>query len=161
MAKSGKSRQEFDKDYIFNLIMPSDTGPARLARDEMPAGLTQEDLELEPAPQPQPDSLQRLKEALFAHPEGVAFAPAKELVLVNLMETLVVERLDAAFEKFNCCRCDKCKKDAATLALNSLPPYYVLCTPDSLREQLDQCPVKEVNNAVIKAILHVKSHPTH
>lgn len=163
MAKERKNnpKLEFDKDYLFNLIMPSDSGPARLVPDQIPEALAQEQLDLSQPQAQEPDSLQRLKDRLFSKSEGVAFAPPRELVLLNLMETLVVDRLDAAFEKFNCCRCDKCKKDVAALALNSLPPHYVLCDPDNFQAQLEACSTKEVAGAIIKAILHVKSHPQH
>lgn len=164
MAKERKNnpKLDFDKDYLFNLIMPSDSGPARLAPDqELPEDLAREQLDLSQPQAPEPDSLQRLKERLFAKPDGVAFAPPRQLILLNLMETLVADRLDAAFEKFNCCRCDKCKRDVAALALNSLPPHYVLCDPENLQAQLDACSTKEVAGALIKAILHVKNHPQH
>lgn len=162
MAKQKRSdfSQEFDKDYIFNLIMPSESGPARLTPDPVPESLTPE-LSQDPADSPERDNLQILKEKLFGRQEGVQFTPGRELVLVNLMETLVVARLDTAFDKFSSCKCDKCKKDVATLALNSLPPHYVLCDPDNIQEKLDECPTKQVTDALIKAILYVKAHPEH
>lgn len=77
------------------------------------------------------------------------------------MENLVAERLDAAFEKFNCCRCDKCKKDVAALALNYLPPQYVVADKEKLPQLLQEYFTKEVSGALIKAILQIKNHPRH
>ena len=48
------------------------------------------------------------------------------MVLVNLMEELVINKLDSTLDRFNCCKCDKCKKDIAALALNRLKPRYVV-----------------------------------
>lgn len=94
-------KKDFDKDYIFNLIMP--TGPR-----------PPQDLEPEQIPKVPPvqDSLSILKERISqaATAPAVQLPPIKELVLVNLMEQLVADRLDAAFDKFKCCRCDKCRR---------------------------------------------------
>lgn len=146
------ARRDFDKDYIFNLIMP--TSPAQEAAPE-PEPIVQED--------PAQDSLSLLRERINqkAGLSTVQLRSTKELVLVNLMEQLVADRLDEAFEKFNCCRCDKCRQDAAALALNALPPRYVVAEPDALPGLLAGCSTKEVYAALVKAILQVKSHPQH
>ncbi len=143
-------KKDFDKDYIFNLIMPTDPEPA-------------EDLEPEQIPKENPavqDSLSVLKERI-SQAATVQLRPAKELVLVNLMEQLVIDRLDAAFDKFNCCRCDKCRRDVAALTLNALPPRYVVAELDELPHLLEECSTKEISAALVKAILQVKSHPNH
>lgn len=151
------SKKGFDKEYIFNLIMPT-------AGQE-----PEEEEELAPAPAPQappppeePDSLALLRAKVnqpFA--SAVQLPATKNLVLVNLMEQLVADRLDSVFEKFNCCRCDKCRQDVAAMALNSLPAYYVVAEPDKLPELLNEAPTKDIAGAMVKAILHVKSHPQH
>jgi hypothetical protein len=48
--------------------------------------------------------------------------PAKSWVLANLMEELVAGYLDEALEKFNCCKCDKCKNAPLPLRLIRFPP---------------------------------------
>lgn len=149
-----KAKKDFDKDYIFNLIMPS--GP----QTEMPEESAAPDPVPESAP---PDSLSLLRDRISHNPvvSSVQLRPGKNQVLVNLMEQLVADRLDSAFDKFKCCRCDKCRRDVAAYALNLLPPHYVVAEPDELPGLLAQCSTKEVFTALVKAILYVKSNPKH
>lgn len=160
------AKQEFDKDYVFNLIMPSaaeskkppeESSPGDAAPPSGGAGADGKAEEFDFR-----DSIAELKSKLFLRQnEGVVLRQPRNLVLVNLMENLVVERLDQAFEKFNCCKCDKCKKDVAAIALNSLPPQYVVTDPDFVEEMLKGRSTKEISTAIIKAILKVKSNPRH
>ena len=74
-----------------------------------------EDLPAAPAPSaaartPAPEGA-----GLSALGSGVKVRPARELMLVNLNERLVADRLDEVFEKFRCCRCDRCRQDVAAL----------------------------------------------
>ena len=123
--------------YLYNLIMPTSAerpqsaGEAPEKRDPLPGHV------------------------------GARLRPAKELLLVNLAELLVADRLDAVFEKFHCCRCDKCKKDVAAIALNSLPAHYVVAEPEALPGLLAQCQTREVSSALVRAVLQVKNHPRH
>ena len=177
-----KTKKEFDKDYIFNLIMPSNPPLPQGQRDELDdepinraAALPERPPHSEP-PAPKapavlasddptiPDHLTILRSRLFAN-EGqqniLSAIPAKNLIVVNLMERLVADRVDSAFEKFNCCKCDKCKKDVMAITLNALSPQYVLADPDRLNDLLQQCQTKEVSDALVKAILQIKNHPQH
>ncbi len=155
------AHKEFDKEYIFNLIMPTSPGDQPPEADPAPAR------EAEPAPaspkEPEsPDSLSILREKLNqAAPAPVQLRPAREQVLVNLVEQLVADRLDAVFEKFNCCRCDKCRRDVAALALNTIPAQYVVATPEELPALLASADTREIAGALVKAILYVKGHPNH
>lgn len=151
------SKKDFDKEYIFNLIMP--TGPT--AEEEPPA--PEEEAPQEEYAEPAENGLSLLKERVSqtVSPPSVQLHPVKELVLVNLMEQLVVERLDEVFSKFNCCRCDKCRRDVAALALNALTPHYVVAEPDQLSALLATCDTREISAALVKAILQVKNHPQH
>ena len=150
-------KSEFNKDYVFNLIMPSapiqPQEPAKAA--PVPPAVQ------EPNTAEETDTLSVLRKRLLAQPDGMRLSTPKEMLLVNLAEQMVADRLDTVFEKFNCCRCNKCKQDAAALALNMLAPHYVVATPDELPALLEQCPTKDVSAALIKAILQVKSHPMH
>lgn len=157
---AAKGSKGFDKEYIFNLIMPS-------ASDPEPPG---EEPEAAPAPTPEPDpepevqdSLSLLRERLNQPvvPSSVQLRPAKNLVVVNLAEQLVADRLDAVFEKFNCCRCDKCRRDVAALALNAIPPQYVVAQPEEIPALLEAADTKEIPGALVKAILQIKANPKH
>ena len=103
------SPKGFDKEYIFNLIMPSASEPETEAEETEPEPSPQP--KAEPEPEEAPDSLSLLREQLNRPVSPVMqLRPGKNLVLVNLAEQLVADRLEAVFEKFNCCRCDKCCK---------------------------------------------------
>lgn len=85
------------------------------------------------------------------------------IVLCNLMEKLVLEKLDMALKKMNCCKCDRCREDIIALALNSLKPMYIVATKDELdnkAEELDKLGL-EVTTAVLKAVLSIRKNPRH
>ena len=42
----------------------------------------------------------------------------------NVMEELVRDTLEIVLKGYNCCKCEKCRKDMMALALNNLPPHY-------------------------------------
>lgn len=178
-----KAQKGIDKEYIFNLIMPTsaeEEEELEALAEEAPAPAAAPQSEPEPDPQPKPkpkprpqpaeeppedegpDSLSLLRERL-SRPvaSSVPLRPAKNLVVLNLVEQLVADRLDAAFDKFNCCRCDKCRRDVAALALNALPPQYVVADPDDLPRLLAEAPAKEIPTALVKAIIQIKNNPQH
>lgn len=145
----------FDKEYIFNLIMPTAPEPAE-EPEEVPAQPEPE------APEEAEDALAALREQINRPPSPVTqMRPAKSLVLVNLAEQLVADRLDAVFEKFNCCRCDKCRHDVAAIALNAIQPQYVVAAPEEIPALLEAADTKEIPGALVKAILQVKGNPKH
>ena len=47
------------------------------------------------------------------------------MIVLNVMEELVDQRLDALLRNFECCKMLYCREDMKCLALNSLPPKYV------------------------------------
>ena len=148
-----KTKQDLDKDLMFRLLMPSSTAP------ELPE---EEELELEVIrpEEGQGDGLSALRGRLFRD-GGIPVQRGEAPVLRNLMEQLVSERLDDAFTKFNCCRCDRCRQDVAALALNQLPPRYLVATADRLEQKAQQAQIAEVNRAIVRAILYVRANPRH
>ena len=154
------SPKGFDKEYIFNLIMPSASEPETEAEETEPEPSPQP--KAEPEPEEAPDSLSLLREQLNRPVSPVMqLRPGKNLVLVNLAEQLVADRLEAVFEKFNCCRCDKCRHDVAALALNTVQTQYVVTTLEEIPALLEAADTREIPGALVKAILHVKNHPKH
>lgn len=92
------AQKEFDKEYIFNLIMP--TASAAAEEEEGEAAPSPEEAEAREQAAPEsPDSLSLLREKLSQPAAPVQLRPSRELVLVNLVEQLVADRLDAVFEK--------------------------------------------------------------
>ncbi|MBD5540613.1 MAG: late competence development ComFB family protein [Lachnospiraceae bacterium] len=45
--------------------------------------------------------------------------------LTNLMEKTVLNKIDQLWKNTDYCKCDKCRLDIATYALNRLPAQYV------------------------------------
>ena len=82
----------------------------------------------------------------------------------NYMEIWVLEYMEILLIKADACKCDKCKRDIFTLALNNLKPYYV-ATPlgkimaklESTKQQVETDIIVEVTKAINK----VNSNPNH
>lgn len=85
----------------------------------------------------------------------------KKTVLINIMENLVLDKVDSAIARFNCCQCDKCKKDIIALTLNSLPPKYMVFSEDKMVDVIAKQTSSDVTAALVKAIIQVKNNPRH
>jgi competence protein ComFB len=81
--------------------------------------------------------------------------------VVNYMEIWVQEYMEILLLKTEGCKCDKCKRDIFTLALNNLKPCYV-STPigkvmaklESTKQQFDTDIIVEVANAINKVTIN-------
>lgn len=148
---SKNTSNTIDTEHLYDLLMPSS-----YAQEYAPYNAPAETDA--PLPTSKLDALrERMSNAILP-----AFAQASNgIVLVSLTEVLVADRIDAAFEKFNCCKCDKCKKRVAAFALNELPPNYVAAKIEQIEGLLDASPTKDITNALVRAILHVKATPEH
>ena len=86
------------------------------------------------------------------------------MVLTNLMESLVLERLDELIDKLDCCKCEQCRMDIASYALNRLPPKYIATTVGAAYSKLDTLSVQyetDLISAVIQGAQIVKNNPRH
>ncbi len=146
-----KSKKELDKDVMYAKLMPS--GPPASTESGEQSSL------LPFASESEEQKVELLHAQLFGNPN--AFQDANTPQLVNLMEDLIVERLDEAFTKFKCCRCDRCRKDVVAVALNKLQCHYAVGTPEQLKEKAAQIPAKDISVALVQAILQVRSNPRH
>lgn len=138
-----KTKKDLDKDMMFQKIMPV------LADNPFSSIPSRE----EPAPS---GELSALRNRL-SQPSTAPEQPMPK----NLMELVVAAHIDEVVRKFNCCPCNRCRSDIAVLALNMLPPSYAFGTPEELEQQSAQIDVKVAYNALIKAVLQVRSHPNH
>jgi len=84
--------------------------------------------------------------------------------VANCMEVWVEEYMEVLLEKSDCCKCDKCKRDIFSLALNNLKPYYVttnlgkiMAKIESTKQQVETDIIVEVTKAINK----VNSNPKH
>jgi len=84
------------------------------------------------------------------------------VTLYNVMEKLVLEKLDITLKKMNCCRCDRCKEDIVAIALNNLKPMYIVASKDEIESKINELDKGlEVTTAVLKAVLFVRKNPRH
>lgn len=149
-----KSRTEIDKEIMYRKIMPS--AARRPGEPDLPETSAQ--------PLSGYPTASVLNSSIKRNPSpGVAFHEAREMILVNLMEDLVIEKLDSTIQRFNCCKCNKCKKDIAAIALNRLAPKYVVIGEDDAkaRREAEEKYSSEVTAALVQAILLVKKEPRH
>lgn len=84
--------------------------------------------------------------------------------VINYMEIWVTEYMEILLQKSDGCRCDKCKRDIFTLALNNLKPYYVatslgsiMAKIESTKQQVDTDIIVEVTKAINK----INCNPNH
>lgn len=43
----------------------------------------------------------------------------------NVMEDYVIQKVDEVWNSLDCCKCEQCKEDVISFALNRLAPRYV------------------------------------
>jgi competence protein ComFB len=90
---------------------------------------------------------------------------AKEMVVKNYMEDIVKRNIDEQYEqRRDICKCDLCRLDVYALAINRLPPQYVVSDRGhiftKLKEMEDQFNA-DVTREVLKAIDFIKTRKRH
>lgn len=98
--------------------------------DELTAELTAQAPAEAPVPAPAPQAAEPEPEpepAVQPEPEPVPVQPApKAPGYVNVMQVLVEEKAEKYIRLFGLCTCKRCQEDVKALALNHLPPKYVV-----------------------------------
>lgn len=87
-----------------------------------------------------------------------------EHILRNLTEDIVVEELDSMIDILDVCKCDRCRLDIASYALNRLPAKYVCTTQGELMSKLsiiDSDFKIRVATEITKGAEIVKRNPRH
>ncbi len=59
-----------------------------------------------------------------------------QVILRNIMEDYVIVIQDRILDNLDCCKCEKCRLDIASYALNRLPSKYVATTQGELMTKL-------------------------
>jgi competence protein ComFB len=84
--------------------------------------------------------------------------------LKNYMEEIVFNQIKDVLSDINMCTCEKCVLDIAAIALNDLPPKYIVSEKgelysriNTLRQQFEV----DVIAAITKAAVMVKRRPRH
>lgn len=148
-----KSKKEFDKELMYKKLMPSNFKAIRNGSDTAPeeSALPAEDSSHEPPAPARPPY----------RDVSLPLMDSQPIILVNLMENEVLDQLDSVLTRFHGCKCDRCKKDIVALALNKLPPKYVVLKKGQIPPDPDRQMSTQVLTAVIQAALQVRSHPRH
>jgi competence protein ComFB len=87
-----------------------------------------------------------------------------EVRIKNYMEDLVSDMLEQVLKDITVCKCDKCKYDITAIALNSLPPKYVVTRKGELYTKLASLAQQsdvDIISAITKASVIVSRNPRH
>lgn len=86
------------------------------------------------------------------------------MILHNVMEDIVSQEINAILPRLNCCTCEKCRMDILAIALNALPPRYVVTEKGQMYAKLDELN-QTFNTGVITALTvaaqSVRERPRH
>lgn len=153
-----KVKCEFDKESMYSKIMP--TANKKINTVEIEEDLFEKRIkEMSEAASINVTNVPKM--ASVSSKSGLNISmPGKEDVLVNLSEYAVNNYLNAAIARFNTCKCDRCMKDIAAIALNKLPVKYVVVGEDQIEEALKKYEV-DVKSALVSAIMVVRANPRH
>ena len=146
-AKKPKIKVDFDKESMYSKIMPT----AAKVKEENANSQVESAI---------PVSMQNKDKKVYST-SGIHIAQEeKRTVLINLTEYAVNCRINEAFAKFKSCKCDRCMKDVAAIALNKLPAKYVVVEEDQIETIVEQYNL-DVIPALVSAIMVVKANPRH
>ncbi|MDI9500940.1 MAG: late competence development ComFB family protein [Bacillota bacterium] len=82
----------------------------------------------------------------------------------NYMEEIVFGQMKEVLADINVCTCEKCLLDIAAIALNDLPPKYVVTKKGELYSKINTLGQQfevDVVSAITKAAVLVKRRPRH
>jgi hypothetical protein len=160
-----RTKKEIDKELMYKKLMPTSPKAAKSASPESKAkesessyvqstarAITASALAEEPLNQ---------HKTIMRREVGVPFMDTQPTILVNTMESVVLEKLDSVLARMQCCKCDRCKKDIVAMALNKLPPKYMVLVEGQPTPDLSPQINAQVVAAMIQAVLAVRAHPRH
>lgn len=84
--------------------------------------------------------------------------------IVNVTESLVEEKLDEIIDSLGCCKCEQCRADMISYALNRLAPKYVSTDIGKAYVKLDSLSYQaevDLLTALYEAAEQVKKNPRH
>jgi competence protein ComFB len=82
----------------------------------------------------------------------------------NHMEEIVFNQIKDVLADINSCTCEKCVMDIAAIALNDLPPKYIVSEKGELYSKINALKQQfevDVIAAITKAAVLVKRNPRH
>lgn len=84
--------------------------------------------------------------------------------IVNVTESLVEQKLDEIIDSLGCCKCEQCRADMISYALNRLAPKYASTEIGRAYAKLDLLSYQfeiDLTTALYEAAEQVKKHPRH
>lgn len=84
--------------------------------------------------------------------------------LKNLIEVLVSQAIDDIKKHYDFCGCPQCRLDISALALNKIPPRYVVSSKGSAYGRAEMLKMQndlDVLGTVLEAIKTVQQKPRH
>lgn len=144
-----KIKKTFDRESMYKKIMPTN-----LKKETEIQNITKE----------QNVNIDERETSIFQNKELNLIKEEKnEVILYNVTEKIVMNKLDATLKKMNCCRCDRCKADIVAISLNNLKPKYIVATKEEVKEKIHELNKmgSEITTEVIKAVLTVRKNPRH
>lgn len=153
-----KIKKTFDRESMYKKIMPSNLKKDNEQTEEDESIVLNADKKY-PAENNAPK-----EPSIFQNKEiNIRKEEKSEVILYNVIEKLVLNKLDATLKKMNCCRCDRCKEDIVAIALNNLKPMYIVASKEEINQKIEELGEisSEVTTEVIKAVLIVRKNPRH
>lgn len=84
--------------------------------------------------------------------------------IVNVMENLLEQKLDEIADRLDCCKCEQCRADVISYALNRLSPKYASTGLGQAYMKLDATSLQfeiDLVTALYDAAEVVKKNPRH
>jgi len=84
--------------------------------------------------------------------------------LKNYMEEVVFSMMENVLNDIDVCKCEQCLLDIAAIALNKLPPKYIVTEKGELYSKINSLIQQfevDVVSAITKAAIIVKENPRH
>lgn len=84
--------------------------------------------------------------------------------LKNYMEQVLFSQMKEVLEGIEVCKCEKCILDIAAIALNSLPPKYIVSEKGELYSKVETLKNQfevDIIAALTKAAVIVRMNPRH
>lgn len=110
-----------------------------------PTTVPKQEAEPEPEPIPEPE-------------------PEPDFIYVNIMESIVKDKIIYFMRQFDVCTCDRCVSDTIALTMNGLIPRYIVTSPaavDPLISFYTNKLISDVTVEATKACIVVKENPRH
>jgi len=156
-------KKEIDKELMYKKLMPSHPKAAKMQVQEITEQIVKNEAEETLENHNENHSI----EAFISHQQpshreiGIPALDAQKMILANTMESIVTEKLESVLARFQCCKCDRCKKDIVAIALNKLPPKYMVLAEGQPTPIITTQENAQVVSAIIQAVLTVRNHARH